>query len=460
MIQFAVTIYAVITLMLLLVRFERGLLFLLPLLPIAGYAYHSPITGLNMLNLLIYTAFAMGLFHRMSRRSESLPPSTLPLVSFFILTLISWVLGTINYSSEPSYSPVRWFINIERWAVFTLLYFAYYFGWSHRHPIEIAFRWMFIGVFMAAALNIGEIIRPTDYYLISGRAGGIFSQANSNGIFLASYGFLGLALAHSARTKAARWFYYGSFLLCIQGIFLSASRTGLLAFIFAGLAYAFFRSKRAFLATLLLLIMLLPVYRIILPEMLAKRIESTVSGSRYEGVAGELEGSAANRLVQNIAGVKLFLDSPILGHGLGGAYYRLPRYLPPGSPDAVRSLHSTFLWILVEMGIVTTACFLWFLWTIVREGKRLYQSDAREAERMLGLFLVVSMIAKVAANFVSTDFFTGDVSTYLWIAGALIALQNRHAAMPVAVKEPEQTFVLSTGRPRRGTPLGKGAGNA
>ena len=97
MIQFSVTIYAVITLMLLVVRFERGLLFLLPLVPITGYTYHSPITGLNTVNLLIYTAFAMGLFRRMSKRSESLPPSTLPLVSFFILTLVSWVLGTINY---------------------------------------------------------------------------------------------------------------------------------------------------------------------------------------------------------------------------------------------------------------------------------------------------------------------------------------------------------------------------
>ncbi len=460
MIEFAVTTYAAVTLILLVVRFERGLLFLLPLLPLAEFTYRSPIMGLNTVNLLVYTAFAMGLFRQMSKRSESLPPSTLPLVGFMILTVFAWLHGAINYGSVPGFSPLRWLINAERWLVFMLLYFAYYFGWSQRHPIQTPFRWMFIGVLIAAAGNIGELISPSDYYLDTGQAGGIFAQSNDNGIFLASYGFLGLALAHSARTKVARWLYYGSFLLCVQGILLAASRTGLVAFIFAGLVYAFFRSRRAFFSVLLLLIMLVPAYRIVLPETLGRRVESTTAGSGYEGVAGELEGSAANRLVQNIAGAKLFLDSPILGHGLAGAWFRLPRYLPPDAPPLTRALHTTFMWSLVELGGVGTGVFVWFLWSISREGKRLYESAARDTERMLGLFLVVSMASKVAANFVSTDLLTGDVTSYLWISGALIAWHNRQGTQPRPVGQEESAPALKTWRPRRRAPVAPGTGHA
>lgn len=460
MIEVGISLYAILTLTLLIVRFDRGLLLLLPLMPIANHTYHSPITGLNTVNLLIYTAFGMGLIRRMSQRHEGLPPVTIPLVSFFILTLVAWVVGVINYGSEPDFDALRWFINIERWVVYTLLYFAFYFGWSGRYPVQTAFRWMFVGVFIAAAWNIVEIIHPSEYYLYEGRAGGIFTQANNNGIFLASYGFLALALAQATRKRIGKWFYYGSFLLCIQGILLSVSRTAMISFMVASLVYAGYRSRRTFVALLVFLAMLVPTYSFILPDKVVERIDLTGSGSRYEGVAGKLEGSAANRYVQNIAGLRLFMDRPILGHGLGGFYYNSPAYLPANAPDNARSAHTTFLWILVEMGIAALGFFLWFLWSIVREGKRMYESNAAESERALGLFLIVSIVAKCVANTVSTDFLTGDVSSYLWITGALIVWRNHHGTQPGPVRQGESAPVLRTWRPRRRTPVEPGADHA
>lgn len=460
MIEILVSIYAILTISMLLFRFEWGLLLLLPLLPVAGYTYHSPITGLNTINLIIYPAFAMGLIRRMSSRSEALPPSTVPMVSFFILILVAWVLGTLNYASEPAYHPVRAILNVQRWLVYMLLYYAFYFGWSGRYPIQTAFRWMFAGVFIAAASNLVEVANPSEYYQLTGRTGAVFSQANSNGIFLASYGFLALALAHATQKRAAKWFYYGSFLLCIQGILLSVSRTAIISFMAASLVYAFYRSRRSFVALLFLIVMLVPTYSFILPDKVVERIELIGSGSRYEGLAGELDSSTANRYVQNVAGAKLFLDSPILGHGLGGFGFRSGKYLPANAPSVATAAHTTFMWSLVELGIVATGFFVWFLWSIVREGKRLYESDARDAERMLGLFLVVSMVSKVAANFVSMDFLTGDVSTYLWVSGALIAWHNRHGTQPKPVRQDEPAPALRTWRPRRRAPVEPGADHA
>ena len=184
-----ITVWAVFTLILLVARFELGLLLLIPILPTLGYSYRTPIIGLNTTNLLVYTAFAMGLLRRMGHREKGLPPATLPLLTFFTLTLIAWLVGYLNFRSE-GYEAFRWLKNIERWILYTLLYFAYYFGWSSKVRPIIAFRWLFVGVMMVEGSSLMEIVHPSRYYAVSGRAGGYFQQANGTGIFLASYGLL------------------------------------------------------------------------------------------------------------------------------------------------------------------------------------------------------------------------------------------------------------------------------
>lgn len=441
--QILVSTYALFTLIMLVVRFERGLLLLIPVVPLATYTYRTPVMGLNLNNLLIYVAFSMGLLRRIGRQG-SLPPATLPLLTFFGLTLISWLVGYLNYRNDAyAYETLRWFVNIERWVLYTLLYFAYYFGWSDKIPERTGFHWMFAGVLIAAVYNVYEMIFSSAYLAYSGRAGGLFGQANSNGIFLASYGFLPLALAGTVR-GGRRVLYAGAFLLCTWGVIVSGSRAALVCLVAAGLVFAFYRSKRAFLWLVLGLAISVPVGSVLLPKSILTHYESTFQGSDYEGVAGNFEASAANRVVQNEAGVKLFLDSPILGHGLGGFYYRSPKYLPPGSPDVTRSAHSTFLAFAVEGGILSLGALFWLLGTLALNGKRLYESGAPEEERFYGLFLLVCMVAKIIANFFNTEFITGDVSSFLWITAALVSR--------VYAKVPMQSFatkpIPSPWRPR------------
>jgi O-antigen ligase len=428
-IEFVVTAYACITLFLLLVRFERGLLFLLPLFPLVRFTWHSPITGLNTMNLLIYTAFAMGLLRRMSLPERPLPPATVPLISFFTFTLLAWVIGIINYQSE-GFPAIRYLINVERWVVFTLLYFAYYFGWSGRFPARSAFRWMLAGIFIAAVANVFEVLHGTEYFARTGRAGGVFGEANNNGNFMAGYAFLPLALAASARKPLQRNFYRVLFGLCFAGVMLSASRSALLSFSGGALVYAYFRSRRALAFLIMALCLVIPFYTFVLPETVVKRIERTTSGSAYEGFAGQLEGSAANRFVQNVAALRLFIDSPILGHGLGGFWYRSPKYLPPGADVRTRAMHSTFLNILVNVGLPGLACLLWVLGGLFLAGKRLYDSGAEAPERLLGLYLMTIMVNKILANVFTPEFLTGDVSAYVWVTAGLVSWLNLRVPAP------------------------------
>ena len=444
-----ITVWAVFTLILLVARFELGLLLLIPILPTLGYSYRTPIIGLNTTNLLVYTAFAMGLLRRMGHREKGLPPATLPFLTFFLITLFAWLLGYLNFRSE-GYETFRWLKNIERWVLYTLLYFAYYFGWSGKIRPIIAFRWLFVGVMMVEGSSLMEIVHPSRYYVASGRAGGFFQQANSTGIFLASYGLLSIALMSLSRSVFTKIFYLGCFGLCIAGIAISASRASFVSLVAASLVYAFYASRRMFALLLIGFIVVVPAYRIFLPKVVSERIERTFAGSKYEGVAGKFEGSAANRIVQNIAVLKAFEESPILGHGLGGFYYRSPRWLPPTHLRVARAAHSTFVWALAETGAVGLVALVWFLGSVALEGLRLYQNSDIQEERLMGLFLLTSMIAKSIANFFNTEFLTGDVSAYLWVSAGLVAWMNLQRKAHAAA-EARQT-IKSTWRPQARAP--------
>ncbi len=462
MIELFATLYSIITLILLVARLELGLLLLIPLLLLTGYAYRSPIEGLNATNLLVYTAFVMGLFRRMSRPWLGLPPATFPLVAFFLLIIIEWFVGYLNYRFTPEgYETFRQLKNVQRWTTYTLLYFAYFFGWPEHRPATSAFRWMFAGLLMVILFSFYEVVIGGEYYAGTGRGFGLFRQPNSTGIFLGSFGMLPLVLVPLARTRSARLLYLGSFAASIFALMLTLSRTGFLAMVVGGMVYSYYRSRRSFVAMILVMIALVPTYSIILPEKVALRIDETFTGSEYEGVAGEFEGSTANRLVQSLAGLRLFIDSPVIGHGLGGFWYRSPQYLPKGAPAITRAPHTTFIWLLVDGGIVTLGMFVWLLVAIVLGGKRLFERGPTESERMLGLYMMATVGAKSLANFASTDFLTGDVTAYFWISGAMVAWMIAHpdkvSSVPEPQSEPTRARALSSWRPRRTSALTRGS---
>ena len=254
-----------------------------------------------------------------------------------------------------------------------------------------------------------------------------------------------------SRSVFAKIFYLGCFGLCIVGIAISASRASFISLVAASLVYAFYTSRRVFALLLIAFVVVVPSYRIFLPEVVSERIEETFGRSEYKGFAGKFDRSSANRIVQNIAAFKVFAESPILGHGLGGFYHRSPKWLPPDWRGGnARVAHSTFVWALTETGAVGLVALVWFLGGVALEGLRLYQNSDIQEERLMGLFLLTSMIAKSIANFFNTEFLTGDVSAYLWVSAGLVAWMNLQRKAHAAA-EARQT-IKSTWRPQARAP--------
>jgi hypothetical protein len=366
---------------------------------------------------------------------------------------MGWVIGVMNFHDQ-GLDPIVALKLVERWASYTLLYFSYYFGWSGRMPASRVFRWMAVGIFFNAAFNIVELVHPTHYYLASGRTGGILGQANSNGLFLASYGFVMLVLARLARERLARWFYHGCFALSVLGIGLSLSRAAFLALLTNSVVYSFFRSKRMFAAIILAIALVLPVYSVVLPEKIAHRIDETFTASEYEGELGKIEGSAANRVMQYIATWHLFVDSPVFGHGINGFIYRSKQYVPAWAYRQLASPHSTFVNVTVDTGLLGLGSFLWLLTSLAWTGKRLYDVGETEEERLIGLFLITVMLGKLVANLFNTEFLTGDVSGYVWVTAGLASslLLRKGAVQTVPQSLPERV----TWRPRVRPPVPHG----
>ncbi|MBX9846034.1 MAG: lysylphosphatidylglycerol synthase domain-containing protein [Xanthobacteraceae bacterium] len=97
--------------------------------------------------------------------------------------------------------------------------------------------------------------------------------------------------------------------------------------------------------------------------------EATLSALVYS------DFSMAERLKSLSGGLKLFLQHPFFGAGLG-AYMETQTQL--GTPLVI---HSTPLWLLAEMGLAGFAAFAWFGWKLVRDS--LACKDRREAAVLL-----------------------------------------------------------------------------
>ena len=79
-------------------------------------------------------------------------------------------------------------------------------------------------------------------------------------------------------------------------------------------------------------------------------------------------------------------------------------------------------------------------------GKRLYETGPDEETRLLGLFFLACMVSKILANFASTEFVTGDVTSYVWIVAALVLRMQNEIGVSARAVAPAP--VRQTWRPR------------
>jgi O-antigen ligase len=171
------------------------------------------------------------------------------------------------------------------------------------------------------------------------------------------------------------------------GVLISLSRGAILMVVVGLLILAWCRSRRTGALAVLTLGALLVLAT---PFFVAWRLGASPVGAA--SAASSFHEASLWRLQMVVAGLRMFLTSPIWGVGLGQFHYLSPRYLP--SDVAITYSCSTFVTVLAEQGMLGIVALLAMLasmgWTLLRSAAQ----EARLALVMLAAFTCASLLAE------------------------------------------------------------------
>jgi putative inorganic carbon (hco3(-)) transporter len=248
------------------------------------------------------------------------------------------------------------------------------------------------------------------------RARGPLLQAVANGV---SLNILGLLALHAYRRGSARGLKVAVLLASVPvAILATMTRAVWLSFAGSVVALVFLSRNRRLRRTCVALILLAALG-------LAVIMSSTALGSALCD-RWEERGPVDYRAAMNAGGWQMFLDRPLIGWGFHQMPDELPRYVR-GYQEKVLYPHNTYLELLVELGVVGLALYLWLMWELWRLGRGLVPADEKggfldEQFHRLWPVLLVVYWANAAMVVMSYQFVNGLLFT---MAGMLAAQRRR-----------------------------------
>ncbi len=416
--EIVATIGAVLVFVLLAVRTPTGVCALLAFYPLMPSVPRSPVAGLNAETILL--SFAMILTLGPSRLR--LPPLrvTGPVLAFLAVMFAAWVIGGTQFEfQDPVTAAWESFKSLKSRTFAVLLFFIAY--WWIRNPAEQ--RRMLEGlsaaVLIVAVAALGDLGGGG-----TGRASGLFPNANTTGDILSVFLLAPLHLVwHERTSRSRRLFHALVYTAGFVALLYTLSRGAWLAFAIGHVIYFLFVDRRILVLGAATAAVMLTIALPLAPDAVQNRIASTFeTGGKVYQVGGSLaiEASAASRVVLYRIGFDMFVDSPVWGHGANafraqsrqyGAKYGLLRASAP---------HSFPLALLTESGLLGLIVLGWLSATVLLLAWALMKRRGSRAH--LGILLLGLGMATGVANLFHTDFLTNPVSArFFWAAFGMCA---------------------------------------
>jgi O-antigen ligase len=410
---------ALVTVYLLLTRFQYGLYSLAVLIPFIEMLPASPVPGINSVTVLV----GLGLVLALTRervfvpRALSLGP---PIIALLVITLVSWA-GVVVFGRVPGYDVLENLFTIKRWFTFILLYFIFL---RIREPESV---WGCLGaIWLGVALEALVAFYQYKTAFTGRLRGTIGGNQNDFGAFLALYMIVGIVLFLQERGKGRKIAIGAGLFLAGFGLVYSLSRGAYLTFVAAMVVFLYFRARRAAFvigAVVGILVLVGVNLQALFPKAAVERVEATYEGRDmvYVPQLGmEIELSAASRIFYAQAALGMIKKSPIWGVGFGTFVHRVQRYLDPSIYSKRNVAHNMFLQITSEMGLLGLAAFLWIIVRAMRVGRWLYRyADRDTAARTLGVGLIAITVGLMVTNLFGNRFFNGMIVGYYFIIVAL-----------------------------------------
>jgi O-antigen ligase len=222
--------------------------------------------------------------------------------------------------------------------------------------------------------------------------------ANHFGAFIAHYAVLALAMFVADRNRLRRAYYAVTFAGSLYPLFFSYSR-GAYAAAVAALGLIGALRSRLVLASV---VVLLATWQSVLPSSVVDRIQMTETSS------GELEDSAAERVVMWDLAKKLFAGHPVAGIGFQGFYFA-----SEGQP--LRNVHNYYYETAAEEGVIGLALLGWLFLRALASGWALYRRGGSEFLRAFGLGFLATTVAVMVSNVFGDRFSQIELGSYFFL---------------------------------------------
>lgn len=388
-------------------RAEWGLFLMVALIPLPNiwvkmYDYPS---GKDFLDF-VFLAVLIGVFINgkgLVKTENSIPIFLLILVSYLAL----WN-SSMNFNLPLPLTTSS--VLLKQWKDYAQMIFLYFLVVSavrntkqqKSFVVLMALMVLFISIRSYRAYTGGASFHPDSRYEGPFWATGLGS--NHFGAFIAYSwaAFLGLLLMDNDRKR--KLVFLGTVLFAIHPIFFSYSRGAYLAALGALAAFGLLK-KRSMLIVLLVLVI---TWKTLLPASVVDRVMMTTTDS------GELEHSAAVRLVLWRHAMGLFEQNPVFGVGFGAFGLTVPKDL--GYTDS----HNVYLKVLSEQGIVGLSLLLFIFYRALRSSVRLMRMGRTPFQRGLGLGFLGCIVAMLIANGFGDRWSYFAVGGYFWVLWGLV----------------------------------------
>ncbi len=314
----------------------------------------------------------------------------------FSLLVLAWRYGFYDIFETQEWVFESW----RNWILTVLLYvLGYRLLRTDRQIVTLA-------VLLAVALLLLSFREFRNFYGGSTfsylkRAGETFGlrglNSNHFAAFVAYLAAFVLGMFAEDKRKWRRLLYLAAICAGIYPLFFSYSRGAYAAFALALLAVGATRYR-----PLLLLGLFVAVFwQTIIPDSVVDRVTMT------ETPDGELEESAALRLVVWNLAEDLFKNNPIFGIGFQGFYF--------ASADLpLHNAHNYFLQTAAEQGLVGLALLVVILLRAIYVGWIVARNAETAIRRGLGLGLFALTLSLVVANIFGDRFSLMELGSYFW----------------------------------------------
>ncbi len=393
------------------------LLAILAPLPVLWYQLHQFPMGKDTMDILILGAM-LGIM--VNKGGFERAPGTFLIVVFMVVSYVAVWNTTLRFQLPAPFTtdnPV-----LPDWKNYVEMILLYFLAYSAIKTEEQQKTLLVIVATVVLLIAVREFRNFTagDAFDYDKRAEGPFwivgLGANHLGAFIADYTGLLLGMFLIDKHKYRRWLYLAAVLFSIHPLFFSYSRGAYVAMLAVVIVYGLLKKR----SLLVLVAALIFAWQVVLPPSVVDRITMT------ETPTGELEESAADRVLLWEHAKQIFEEHPVFGIGFSGFAYSL-------QGQRLTDTHNFYMKVAAEQGMIGIVLLGLILLRALSSGWRLYRGGQSTFHQALGLGFIGCVTALAVSNIFGDRFSYFALGCYFWMLWGVVEraiLLSHEATVP------------------------------